>query len=243
MPNEETTLIKSRRPSVVKIQEEEQIQVPAGFDFFLKIIEWAPLWCFLLIDNAVYAYTAAFAVTVFDVMFLTYVQHKMGKIRVWPKPLDIIFLTVFGLFTILAWIYQESAETIELYSSAAISAGLALGFFVSWLLGRPAVNGYVVEKFGEEKASHPVMVHMASRLSVMWTIVFSSVAVISGIWPESYWSFFICNLIVGGAFITASHFYPAYVKKDPDVIAALYEDEIAEWEAKYPELNFDEELA
>ena len=30
MPNEETTLIKARRPSVVKIQEEEQIHVPAG---------------------------------------------------------------------------------------------------------------------------------------------------------------------------------------------------------------------
>ena len=34
MPDEETSLIQPRRPSVVKIQEEEQIQVPAGFELF-----------------------------------------------------------------------------------------------------------------------------------------------------------------------------------------------------------------
>ena len=207
------------------------------------MMEWAPLWCFLFIDNATYAYTAAFGVAAFDMLCLTYIQHKMGKIQEWPKPLDLIFLCVFGLLTILAWIYQESVETIELYSGTAINAFLAIGFFVSWLLGRPVVRGYQVEKLGEEKASHPVMVHMASRMSVMFTIAFSSAALISAIWPESDWAMLICNLTVGGALLTAYHFYPAYVKNNTDEIAALYEDEIAEWEAKHPEINFAGELA
>lgn len=120
---------------------------------------------------------------------------------------------------------------------------LALGFFVSWLLGRPVVRGYQVEKLGEEKASHPVMVHMASRMSVMFTIAFSSAALISAIWPESDWAFLICNLILGGALLTAYKIYPAFVKNNTDEIAALYEDEIAEWEAKHPEINFAGELA
>ena len=141
-PHEETNLIKARRPSVVKIQEEEQIQVPTGFNLFLRLMEWAPLWCFLLIDNATYAYTAAFAVAAFDMLFLTYVQHKMGRMATWPKPLDVIFLSVFGLLTILAWIYQESVKTIELYSGTALNVWLALGFFISWLFGRPVVRGY-----------------------------------------------------------------------------------------------------
>lgn len=227
----------------MKIQEEEQIQVPAGFNFFLKMMEWAPLWCFLLIDNVTYAYTAAFGVAAFDMMFLTYVQRKIGKITEWPKPLDVIFLFVFGLLTILTWIYQESVETIELYSGTALNTGLAAGFFISWLLGRPVVRGYQVDKLGEEKASHPVLVHMASRMSVMFTIAFSSAAVISAIWPESDWTFLICNLLVGGALLTAYKFYPAWVKNHTEEIAALYEDEIAEWEAKHPELNFAGELA
>ena len=242
MPHDETSLIRARRPSVVKIQEEEQIEVPAGLNFFAKMIEWAPLLCFLLIDNATYAYTAAFGVVVFQV-FVSYVQHKRGEFLEWPKPLEIIFVVVFGLLTTLAWIYQESVETIEEYSGPAINAGLALGFFVSWLLSRPVVRGYQVDKLGEERASHPILVHMASWLSVMFTVVFSSIAVIGALWPEGDWTFLICNLAVGGAFLTAYKIYPAYVKNHTEEMAALYADEIAEWEAKHPELNFDGEMA
>ena len=157
--------------------------------------------------------------------------------------MDAIFLSVFGLLTILAWIYQENVETIELYSGTALNTGLALGFFISWLLGRPVVSGYQADEVGVEKASHPVMVHMASRMSVMFTIAFSAAAVISAIWPESDWAILICNIAVGGALLTAYKFYPSYVKNHTEEIAALYEDEIVEWEAKHPELNFDGELA
>eukprot|EP00986_Skeletonema_menzelii_P000860 scaffold243_cov140-Skeletonema_menzelii.AAC.2 len=80
-PNEETLLTAARRPSVVMIQQEEQIQVPAGFNLLRKMMEWAPLWCFLLIDNVTYAYTAAFGVAAFDMLFLSFVQYKMGKLQ------------------------------------------------------------------------------------------------------------------------------------------------------------------
>lgn len=236
MPHEETSLIRGRRPSVVKIQEEEQIQVPVGFKLFVKMMEWAPLWCFLFIDNVTYAYTAAFVVVVFN-LFLTYMQHKMGTFAEWPKPLDVIFVAVFGLLTILTWMYQENVETIEKYSSAALNGGLALGFLVSWLFGRPVVRGYQVYKLGEAKASHPVIVHMASRLSVMFTVAFASIAVIATIYTDSDWTFLICNLIGVGAILTAYRFYPAYVVKHADEIADLYRDEIDEWEAKHPEEN------
>ena len=137
----------------------------------------------------------------------------------------------------------DAAPRVGFGVALAVNLALAVGFFVSWLLGRPVVRGYQVDKLGEEKASHPVMVHMASRMSVMFTIAFSSAALISAIWPESDWAMLICNLIVGGAFLTAYKIYPAYVKNNTDEIAALYEDEIAEWEAKHPEINFAGELA
>lgn len=87
------------------------------------------------------------------------------------------------------------------------------------------------------------MVHMASQLSVMFTITFSFAAVIGTIWPGSDWSDLTCNVVNGVAMLTAYRFYPAYVKNNTDEFAALYEDEIEEWEAKHPELNFDAELA
>lgn len=242
MPDEETSLIQPRRPSVVKIQEEEQIQVPAGFELFVQLMDYAWIWCLLLIDNKTYAFTAAFGVGVFNV-FLHYTQYKMGKTLHWPKPLDIIFAGVFGCLSILSWAHLEDPETLLLYLGPAINSGVALGFIVFWLLGRPVVTGYQVDMIGEAKASHPVMVHTASQLSVMFTIAFSSAAVFGAIWPESDWAVLICNVVTGLAMLTAYKIYPAYVKNHVNEIAALYEDEIAEWEAKHPELNFDAELA
>lgn len=105
------------------------------------------------------------------------------------------------------------------------------------------MTGYQVDAMGEAKASHPIMVHMASQLSVMFTIAFSSAAIIGAIWTKSDDAILICNVITGLAMLTAYKIYPAYVQNHMDEFAALYEDEIAEWEAQHPELNFDAELA
>ncbi len=239
MPDEETALIQPRRPSVTNMQEEEQIHVPAGFELFVQLMDYAWMWCLLLIDNLTYAFAAAFAVGVFNV-FLHYIRYKTGKTLYWPKPLDIIFACVFGLLSILAWAHLEDPETLLMYLGPALNGGLALGFFVFWLLGRPVSTGYLVDAIGEAKASHPILVHMASTLSVMFTIAFSSAAIIAAVWPESDDAILISNIIPGLGMLFAYKIYPAYVQNHTDKFAALYEDEIAEWEAMHPELNFDE---
>ncbi len=243
MSKETTSLLHGgRRASVVKIQEEQQIQVPTGFKLLVNILEWAPLWCFWLIGNVTYAYTAAFVVVVLS-FCLTFVQKRMGELTTFPKPLDVIFVVVFGSLTFLSWAYPNNVDTIERYSGSALNGGLALGFLVSWSFGKPVVRGYQVDKLGEEKASHPVLQHIASWLSLMFTAAFASVAIIGAIFYGSDWALLFSNLILAGAFLTAYRFLPAYVKDHTEEIASLYRNEIDEWESKYPETSFEKELA
>ena len=72
------------------------------------------------------------------------------KLTTWPKVLDVIFISLFGVLTILAWADQKRDEVYKYWSGAIINGGLLLGIIISWLCGRdgnPALFGFVVSTF------------------------------------------------------------------------------------------------
>ena len=240
MADEETSLLQARRrSSVVKIQEEEQFQVPGWFNFTVQVMEYAPLWCLLFIDNATTALTAAFFVTCCQ-LALSYFQFKSGRISVYPKPLDIVFTSIFGLLAISSWVFMDNADKIEKYLGAFVNSSLGLGMFFSLIVGHPVARGYQVDNVGEAKASHPVFVHMAARTSVMLGCAFSFAGIASALYPESEDAFLITNLVIGAAMLTAYQLYPAHVFGNVEEFAAMYDDEIAEWEEKHPDVDFEQ---
>ena len=176
----------------------------------------------------------------------------MGKTASWPKTLDIIFIVLFGILTILAWTLPENRDTIKYFANVIINGGLALGVAITWMAGHPFIRSYIEDNVGVEGSTYPVVKHMVTRLTSMWLLAFTVMALVS-LPPAimyvqgnpSTTAFNVCNIIsyiiLGCCLTIAFWLYPAYFEKHQEDIAKNYEEEIAEWEKEHPNHEFSQE--
>jgi len=92
----------------------------------------------------------------------------MGRTASWPKTLDIIFIVLFGILTILAWTLPENRDTIKYFANVIINGGLALGVAITWMAGHPFIRSYIEDNVGIEGSTYPVVKHMGVLLVCGW---------------------------------------------------------------------------
>lgn len=155
----------------------------AGY-VLVRATGWLPLVLTLAADGALLAYSAAFVAAWANVFCFSFAWYDRGRTYSWPKTLDLAFIVVTGVFTMLAWYLPDDGVArvhimVYGFSDAMVCGGLVIGVGVAWALGYPFVRSHVADSVDEEGLSHPVLKHFVRRLTAMWLVVFSLMALVT----------------------------------------------------------------
>mmetsp|Transcript_17805 Transcript_17805/g.38519 ORF Transcript_17805/g.38519 Transcript_17805/m.38519 type:complete len:287 (+) Transcript_17805:55-915(+) len=211
--------------------------------FLIQAMSWMPL-VLSLAGEGLLAYTAAFVAAWFNVLCISLIWYEMGKTYSWPKTLDIIFIVINGILTFLTWTIPDNMTTINSFSNTMICGGIVIGINVAWALGYPFIKSHVADSVDEEGISHPILKHMIRRLTDMWILTFSLMALISLIPPiisiqdgssgtVNTICLMVMYVVLALALCISYWLYPAYFVKHKDEIADLYLEEIQAWNKEH----------
>lgn len=232
----------------------------AGY-LLVRATGWLPLLLSLAADGALLAYTAAFVAAWANVFCFSFAWYDAGRTRSWPKTLDIAFIVVTGVFTMLAWYLPKDGVNrvhtlVYDFSDAMVCGGLAVGVGAAWALGYPFIRSHVADSVDEEGIGHPVLKHFVRRLTAMWLLVFSLMAVVTLVpaiihveGDDDGTAKTIClvsvYIILAFGLLATYWLYPAYFDKHIDEVADLYPKEMEMWNAEHPDHEYaprDEEV-
>ncbi len=136
---------------------------------FLHIMGFAPLICGFVFSDFRLGSSVALGIALLNFV-LSFLSYRAGRTKTWPKVLDVIFISLFGVLTILAWADQKRDEVYKYWSGAIINGGLLLGIIISWLCGHPFVEDYMIDSLGTDRTglTFPLVRHLFVFLSLTY---------------------------------------------------------------------------
>jgi hypothetical protein len=162
--------------------------------------------------------------------------------------LDVIFVFMFGILTIVTFAYPPSVEILKYFSGVILYSTFVIGISIMWFVfGRPFCQDYAADEVGIEALSHPVVMLYVRINTGMWLIVFIICILISlpsGIIqsngvrdPQTAFiiSMALSPIMFAFGFIFSYWLFPRYFYANMDKFTGPYEKEIDEWVLKHPD--------
>ncbi|KAL7491793.1 hypothetical protein ACHAWT_001057 [Skeletonema menzelii] len=217
--------------------------------FLLTCLGWSPLVLSSAVKNQRAMVTGAAGAALLS-FCLSGIYYKMGGTKVWPKIMDISFLSTFGILTILAWsLPADTLRNIIPFLDVFIFGGFALSIGVAWACFKLRfMEQFMLDYVSDVELSHPTTQHLILKGTQMYLIGFTLMAVIAAvngalsITGNNTNTLRIILIVVEysilGIMMTISFWlYPAYItsEKGMKMISEKYSDECAAWEAANPD--------
>jgi len=99
-------------------------------------------------------------------------QYRTGKIKVWPKMLDVALFGISLILLIIELTTTTSDDFHKYYFSAIINGGLFAVAVFSLLIGKPFTIQMAMETVPEEKWKHPQFLAFNQMTTLLWVGVF-----------------------------------------------------------------------
>lgn len=214
------------------------------------ILGWAPLIItFIVQDNFKIMFLSAFVVGCFNLFFVTVILYKWNKTRSWPKTLDVIFVVVFGVLTLVTWIFPDTVDFFKNFAGLIINVSLAASVAVTWLFGYPFIKTIIADEVDPIALTHPLVKLMIQIQTGLWLGIFTVCALISIPGGVIYLKggdtklAFLVGTIVSSivtvvGLIFSMWLFPAYFFAHPEKFDGPYEKEIDEWMEEHPDHEY-----
>mmetsp|Transcript_23700 Transcript_23700/g.40346 ORF Transcript_23700/g.40346 Transcript_23700/m.40346 type:complete len:257 (-) Transcript_23700:121-891(-) len=219
------------------------------FKFFLTCLGWSPLVLSLAVKNPRAMLTGA-AGAALSSFCLSGIFYKMGGTKVWPKIMDISFLSTFGILTILAWTLPvDTVGNILPFLDVFIFGGFALTIGAAWACFKLRfMDQVMLDYVSDEELRHPSIQHIIVRNTQLILSGFTLMAVIAAVNGTLSVTgnntntlrivLLVLEYSILGIMMTIAHWlYPEYIgsEKGMKMIGDKYPDECAAWNAANPD--------
>mmetsp|Transcript_3930 Transcript_3930/g.6807 ORF Transcript_3930/g.6807 Transcript_3930/m.6807 type:complete len:257 (-) Transcript_3930:1467-2237(-) len=219
------------------------------FSIFLFCLGWSPLVLSLAIKNPRAMVTGA-AGAALSSFCLSGIFYKIGGTKVWPKIMDISFLSTFGILTILAWtLPEDTLRNILPFIDVFVFGGFTLTIGAAWACFKLRfMDQMMLDYVSDEELSHPSIQHIIVRTTQMFLVGFTLMAVIAAVNGTLSVTgnntntlrivLLVLEYSILGIMLTiAQWLYPEYIasEKGMKMIGDKYPDECAAWNAANPD--------
>ncbi len=155
---------------------------------FQGFFDWMPLIVFYALQGSVSLTTNCLIPTLCGLISLSfsYLRCRVDSTVVFPKVLDVGFLAIFIIFTLICYTGGRSAQyLLQMWSNAIMNALLGICMFLGCVLNRPFVLPYALEAGMPAKfASAPSMLYKLNKSAMEWVYAVLMMTIVSTIAPS-----------------------------------------------------------
>ena len=173
---------------LLKGEEETTTSCVQCFKFTSKkiqnFIDWIPLIAFYVLQGSVPFQTCCLIPTMcgLGTILFTFIRSRIDTQVVFPKVMDVSFVIVFLIFTVICSMGGEFL--LEIWSNAAMNGSLALIMYISCFLNQPFALPYAIEAgMPKNVATAPIVLYHIRGASMEWAYAIAAMAVVSCVAP------------------------------------------------------------
>ena len=150
-------------------------------------MDWLPLIVFYALQGSVPFTENCLIPTIcgFVAILFSYLRNQVDPIVIFPKVLDVGFVVIFLVLTIICYAGGGSAQyLLGIWSNALMNGFLALIMYLSCVVNRPFVLAYAIEAgLPPQYATQPIILYGMKKGTMEWTYAVGLMAIVSCVAP------------------------------------------------------------